>query len=65
MPPVPETGDLVKVIGQAHHVEATHTGVVVRRVYSWLTMADSFVIQLSDNKRIHAPREDIVIMSKA
>ena len=65
MPPVPEAGDLVKVVGHAHHVEATHTGVVVRRVYSWLTMADSFVIQLSDNKRIHAPREDITIMSKA
>ena len=65
MPPVPETGDLVKVLGHAHHVEATYTGVVVCRIYSWLTMADSFVIRLSDNKRIHAPREDITIMSKA
>ena len=61
----PKAGDLVEVLGRAHHVEATMTGVVIGSIYSWLTMSDSFVIQLSDHKRIHAPREDIVIMSKA
>ncbi len=64
MPPRPKTGDLVKVLGQTHHVEATRTGVVLRSQYSWASMGDVWIIQVGDT-RVHAPREKIQVISRA
>jgi len=63
MPVRPRIGDLVNILGEHYHVEATMTGVVVGCAFSWATMNDSFVVQVGD-KRIHAAKEYITVLSR-
>jgi len=62
--PKPKLGDLVSVRVKAHHGKATMTGVCLGRNFSWGNMSDTFVIQVND-KRMHACREDITVISQA
>ena len=62
MPPRPQVGDLVKLRGPYFD---NAVGVVIRSIFSWLTMADAFVVRVNDEVTHHAPRERITILSKA
>ena len=57
----PQIGDLVQLRG-AYFKNAI--GVVVRRIYSWATMADASVVQVGDDVTHHAPRERIAVLSR-
>ena len=58
----PKVGDLVQLRG-AYFNNAT--GVIVRRQYSWATMADAYVVRVDDRVTHHAPLERVEILSKS
>ena len=62
MKETPKVGDLVRLRG-AYFNNAT--GVVMRRIYSWATMADAYVVQVSDTVTHHAPIERVEVLSKS
>ena len=62
MPPRPMVGDLVRLRGPYFD---NAVGVVMRCMYSWATMADTFVVRVNDDVTHHAPRERITVISKA
>jgi serine/threonine protein phosphatase PrpC len=64
MPPRPQAGDLVKVHGSAPPVRGKRDGCGASLSILMASMGDIWVIQVGDT-RVHAPREDITIMSKA
>jgi hypothetical protein len=61
MKETPKVGDLVQLRG-AYFNNAT--GVVIRRIYSWSAMADSYVVQVNDAVTHHAPLERVTVLSK-
>ena len=58
----PKVGDLVQLRG-AYFNNAT--GVVLRRIFSWATMADAYVVQVNDAVTHHAPLERVEVLSKS
>ena len=62
MEETPKVGDLVQLRG-AYFDNAT--GVVMRRIFSWATMADAYVVQVNDAVTHHAPIERVEVLSKS
>ena len=62
MEETPKVGDLVQLRG-AYFNNAI--GVVTRRIYSWATMADAFVVQVTVYVTHHAPLERVEVLSEA
>ena len=57
----PQIGDLVQLRGAYFN---SAIGVVTRRIYSWATMADSYVVQVGDDVTHHAPLERVEVLSR-
>ena len=57
----PLIGDLVQLRGPYFD---NAIGVVTGRIYSWATMADSFVVRVDEGVTHHAPRERVHVLSR-
>ena len=57
----PQIGDLVQLRGAYFKNDI---GVVVRRIFSWATMADAWVVQVGDDVTHHAPLERLKVLSR-
>ena len=57
----PQIGDLVQLRGAYFKNDI---GVVVRRILSWATMADAWVVQVGDDVTHHAPLERVKVLSR-
>jgi len=58
----PRIGDLVKAV--QYGGQLTNPAVIVDRVFSWVIMGDSYIIQFNDGgRRAHVARDQIKVVS--